>query len=79
MGGTCAFVGSVILGPRLNRFNNYTINDLIQKEKDLMDETLKSDPIIKFKPSKAIKKKDKMNDSFFENGHIVHIMKSLND
>jgi len=44
-----------------------------------MDETLKSDPIIKFKPSKAIKKKDKMNDSFFENGHIVHIMKSLND
>ena len=67
------------MGPRINRFKNHKINDLIKKEKSLMDETMQSNPIIKFKPSKMSKSKQKLSDSFFENGHIVHIMKSLND
>ncbi|CDW89642.1 ammonium transporter [Stylonychia lemnae] len=79
LGGTCALVGSAVLGPRLNRFKIYTIDDLIQKEKNLMDDTLQANPIIKFKPAKLTKKKQKLNDSYFENGHIVHIMRSLSD
>lgn len=71
LGGTCALIGSIVLGPRYKRFKKIDSNTVSVKPAEDLEASMSSRPVIKI-PKPKNKKNSKLNneDIKIENGAI---------
>eukprot|EP00347_Sterkiella_histriomuscorum_P019594 403341033 len=89
LGGTCGFVGAVLLGPRINKYKQRKIKNerqdsTMNSAKRKLDDTLQIQPIIELKLKQQKRRQNSLINQIrdevdFEKGQARNIVKSLKD